>query len=273
MPNDLDPTSPLAIFGEELKHARDAAGLSQDQVGVELQYSEAQVGHIETGKRKPSLRFAEGCDRLFGTNGLFGRLHEKIEQMPSYPVWLGPWAKAEREAVALHHYEPLLVPGLLQTEEYARAILCGGRPRDTEEQVDELVTARLDRQEILTWSDPPALWFVLDEGVLRRPIGDDALMHTQLEYLVGMARHSQVNIQIVPLSAGARPGLSGAFGIARFPDRPDIVYLETATEGQILDKPIRVAALTYTYDAIRTHALPATHSVELIKEVMAELWT
>ncbi|MCW2914684.1 MAG: hypothetical protein JWN52_2752 [Actinomycetia bacterium] len=273
MPNDLDPTSPLAIFGEELKHARDAAGLSQDQVGVELQYSEAQVGHIETGKRKPSLRFAEGSDRLFGTNGLFGRLHEKIEQMPSYPAWFGPWAKAEREAMSLHNYQTLIVPGLLQTEEYARAFLRGGRPRDTDEQIDELVTARMERQRILTWEDPPALWFVLDEGVLRRVIGDAAVMRKQLNHLVELAGHTQVNIQIVPLSAGARPGLSGAFVIACFPDRPDIVYLETAAEGDIVVAPKRVAPLTYTYDAVRAHALPAKHSVELIKEVVAELWT
>jgi transcriptional regulator with XRE-family HTH domain len=273
MPNDLDPTSPLAIFGEELKHARDTAGLSQDQVGVELQYSEAQVGHIETGKRKPSLRFAEGCDRLFGTNGLFGRLHEKIEQMPSYPAWFGPWAKAERECVSLHNYEPLIVPGLLQIEEYAHAILRGGRPRDTEEQIDELVAARLDRQEILTWPAPPAFWFVLDECVLRRVIGDAAVMRKQLDHLVELAGHTQVNVQIIPLSAGARPGLLGAFVIARFPDRPDIVYLETAAEAEIIVNPKRVAALTYTYDAVRAHALPVTQSVELIKEVTAELWT
>jgi transcriptional regulator with XRE-family HTH domain len=272
MPNDLDPTSPLAIFGEELRHARNAANLSQDQVGQRLNYSEAQVGHIEAGKRKPSVRFAEGCDHLFGANGLFGRLHEKIEQMPSYPAWFGPWANAEREATALYNYQTLIVPGLLQIEEYARAFLRAGRPRDTDEQIEELVTARMERQRILTWEHPPALWFLLDEGVLRRVIGGAAVMRKQLEHLTELAGHPQINIQVIPLSAGARPGLSGAFVIASFPDRPDIVYLETAAEGEMVVAPKRVAALPYTQDAVRAHALPVTQSVELIKKVMAELW-
>jgi transcriptional regulator with XRE-family HTH domain len=273
MPHEVDPTSPLAIFADELRHARLAAGLSQEQLGAQLNYSEAQVGHIETGKRTPAPRFAEGCDRLFGTNGYFRRLRKRIEQMPSYPAWFGPWAKAEREAISLHNYEPLLIPGLLQKEGYAREILRRGRPRDTEEQIDALLAARLERQQLLTWDDPPALWFVLDEGVLHRQIGDAQVMREQLEHLVTLADHPQVTIQIVPLSYGARPGLLSAFVIACFADRPDIVYLETAIDGQIVTDPKQVAHVTYIYDAIRACALPARQSVELIKKATAESWT
>ncbi|MBC6460843.1 helix-turn-helix domain-containing protein [Actinomadura sp. HBU206391] len=273
MPHEIDPTSPLTVFADELRHARLAAGLSQEQLGAQLNYSEAQVGHIETGKRTPALRFAEGCDRLFNTNGYFSRLRERIEQMPSYPSWFGPWAKAEREAISLHNYEPLLVPGLLQKEAYAREILRGGRPRDTEEQIDALVAARLERQQILTWEDPPALWFMLDEVVLRWPIGEAKVMQEQLEHLMALAEHPQVTIQIVPLSCGAYTGLSGAFVIARFADRPDILYRETANEGQIVADPKQVAELTYIYDAIRACAMPVRQSVELIRKATTELWT
>jgi hypothetical protein len=180
---------------------------------------------------------------------------------------------AEREALSLHHYEPLLMPGLLQKEAYAREILRGGRPRDTDERIDELVAARLHRQQILTWDDPPALWLVLDEGIRHRQIGEAQVMREQLEHLVMLADHPQVTIQIVPLSYGARPGLSGAFGIACFADRPDIVYRETATDGQIVDDPKQVAELTYIYGAIRACALSARQSVELIKEATAKTWT
>lgn len=272
MPHDPDPTSPLSIFGDELRHARMSAGLSQDQLGAEVGYSEAQVGHVENGKRKPSVKFAEGCDRVFGTNGLFARICEKIDRMPAYPAWLGPWATAEREAISVHHYEPLIVPGLLQTQAYARAILRGGRPRDTDEQIEELVRARMDRQQILTWDEPPALWFVLDEIVLRRGMGDAELMREQLEHLVAMAGHPQVTVQVVPFGSGPRPGLLGAFGIATFQDRPDVVYLETAASGQIVSDPRTVALLDYTYDAIGSCALPAVQSIDLIRKAMTEPW-
>jgi transcriptional regulator with XRE-family HTH domain len=273
MSYDHDPTSPLVIFGEELRHARTQAKMTQLGVADELGYGEAQVGHIENGKRRPWRKFAEGCDRLFGTNGYFLRLYEKIERMPTYPAWFGPWAKAERDAQSLYNYEPLIVPGLLQTPDYGRRILRGGRPRDTDEQIDELLAARLDRQQILTTEDPASFWFILDEMALRRPIGGGEVMRAQLDRLREVACWPHVNIQIVPFEAGERPGLSGAFVIASFRDGTDIVYVETAGPAQILTGPRQIAPIRFTYDAIRTHTLSGARSLQLIEEVTAELWT
>ncbi len=273
MSHDHDPTSPLVIFGDELRHHREAAGLTQLQVADALGYTEGQVGHIENGRRKPSEKAAKGSDTLFGTGGLFVRLYDRVQRMPSYPTWFGPWAEAERTADSVHNYQPLLVAGLLQTRDYAYRTLRGGRPRDTEERIEELLAARLERQQLLTAEDSGNFWFVLDEGVLRRRIGTPDVMSTQLEHILEQAELPSVNVQVVPQDAGERPGLSGAFAIASFRDRPDIVYLETAGPAQILAEPRQVTRIKYEYDALQMHTLPVAASLKLIREVAAEQWT
>ena len=148
---ELDPTAgPLDFFGAEVRRWRTSAGLSQEQLGQRIGYSAALVGKVETGDRTPSLDFAEGCDRALPTaDGLFGRLYELARHWDGgYPSWFAEWVEAERRAITLRTWQPLLVPGLLQTPDYARALFLAWHVADSDDQVDQLVDARIERQAI-----------------------------------------------------------------------------------------------------------------------------
>ena len=155
--------SALALFSEELRRARSAAGLTQDQLGERVGYSPSLVAHVETGSRAPSLDFARRGDEALSTGGLLARLQPFVRS-EAYPAWFRDWVEVEREAVSLRWFEPLLIPGLLQTEEDARAVLAAAHPASPEEEVERLVSARMDRQAILDQAGPPLLWVILDRG-------------------------------------------------------------------------------------------------------------
>ena len=261
----------LALFAEELKVARSGAGLSQDQLGDKIGYSASLVAKIETCRGAPTLDFAKRCDDALETGGTLGRMHKFVGKTP-FPSLFRPFVDYEATAQSLRLFEHVLVPGLLQTEEYARAVLAT-RPNTTDEETDQLVSARLERQAILAREDPPLLWVVLDEGVLHRQVGDGPVMKGQLLHLAEMSRRPNVTVEVVPYSAGAHGGLLGAFVIAEFEDAPAIVYLETAAEGQIAEEPSMVAQVMLTFDTLRSEGLPRGASRDLIMKVAEERWT
>jgi transcriptional regulator with XRE-family HTH domain len=273
---ELDPTAgPLHFFGAEVRRWRNAAGLSQEQLGQQIGYSAALVGRVELGKRSPSLDFAEGCDRVMPTAaGLFGRLYELARNWEGfYPSWFAEWVEAERRAMTLRTWQPLLVPGLLQTSEYARALFLAWHGTDSDDQVDQLVNARIERQTIFHRDAPPSLWAVLDEGVLRRRIGSAQTMRDQLMHMLEVSERSTITIQVVPAETGAHVGLLGAFFIAAFANAPSIVYLETPDQGQIKERPSAVAKISEIFDQMRSEALPRGASRDLIRKVAEEQWT
>jgi transcriptional regulator with XRE-family HTH domain len=240
---ELDSSAgPLNFFGAELRRWRMSAGLSQEQLGQRVGYSAAQVGKVETGDRAPSLDFAQRCDgALPDAGGLFGRIYQLARRWDGgYPSWFRDWLEAEREASSLRWWEPMLVPGLLQTPDYARAIL-GGRPDPMEDELEQMVAARIERQAVLDRPRPPTLWVVLDE--------------------------------VVPARVGAHAGLLGAFIIAGFSGALDIVYLETSADGQVSDKSSVVAQVTLRFDTLRAVALPRDDSRGLIVKVADGRWT
>ena len=171
-------------------------------------------------------------------------------------------------------FEHSLVPGLLQTPGYARAVLAT-RPNTAEDEIDNLVAARLARQAILTREDPPPplLWALIDEGVLHRPVALDEVMHDQLMYLVEMSRRPNITIQVVPYSAGGHTGLLGAFVIADLDSSPGIVYLEDIADGRTFEDPGAVSRVTLRYKSLQSEALPKGVSRELIVRVAEERWT
>jgi len=271
---ELDPgASPLAFFGAELRRARSTAGLSQEQLGQRVGYSAAQVGKVETGERAPSQDFARRCDQaLPGADGLFVRIHALTQRWDGgYPSWFAEWVEAERRATSLCWWEPLLVPGLAQTADYARALFEAWRLADGGE-LDQLVSGRMERQSIFEGPDPPSLWVIVDEGVLRRRIGSEKIMHDQLAHLADMADRAKVTIQVVPGEVGAHVGLLGAFAIASV-DAAGIVYMESPDQGQTTETPSVVAKVSATFDTLRAEALPRGPSRDLIRRVAEEQWT
>ncbi len=272
---DLDPgASPVALFGAELRYYRTAAGLSQEQLGEKVGYSGALVGAVETARRIPTEDFAQRCDAALDAGGALARVRERLKdymKYQAYPAWFRGWPNIEREAATLRTWEPAVVPGLLQTEEYAQAVMCT-RVMDTRDQIDQWVAARMERQTILARDEPPMLWAVIDEAVLRRPVGGAGAMRGQLDHLMEAGQRPRVVLQVIPLSVGAHEGLRGPFVIADFDDAPSIVYLETALAGQIVERAEDVAAVTLTWDTLRAEALPRTVSLELMEEA-AKTWS
>ena len=262
--------SALALFAAELQAARAKADLSRDELAAQINYSPSLVGMVESTRRVPSLDFAQRCDEALGTAGTFARLHAHLRMAP-FPSWFRPFAQHEAEATSLRTFQLVLVPGLLQTGEYARALL-STRVGASEDEVEQAVTARLERQVILDRDDPPLLWVLVDEEALRRPIGGRDVMRAQVEHLIEMAGRPNVVIQVIPVDVGAHQGLAGAFVIADFASAPSIVYLETALTGLVVERPEDVAAVTLTYDTLRSEALPRAASLELLREV-AKTWT
>jgi hypothetical protein len=248
--------------------------MSQEQLGRALSFSGDLVGKIETCERTPTPSFAAGCDTLFPhLDGIFSRLVELARRWDGpHPQWFRDWLQAEREATSLRWWEPMLVPGLLQTADYARAILAVG-PETTEDQLDDLVNARIDRQGVLDRPKPPELWVVIDETVLHRMIGSRKIMYDQLIQLADTSCRSNVTIQIVPAGIGAHPGLLGAFVVAEFEVAPSILYAETAVEGQTMEKPVLVAKAALAFDRLRAEALPRSASRDLIGKAAEEQWS
>ena len=171
----------------------------------------------------------------------------------------------------LRWYEPLVVPGLLQTEDYARAIL-SARPDGNLDDLDEQVAARLARQAVLDRPDAPQLWCVLDEGVLHRAIGGSKVMRSQLYRLAEVAEHPKTTIQVIR-AGGAHAGLLGGFIIADLDARPPVAYLETAAEGHVTDSPSVAAHVALSFDRLRAEAESWAASRDLIRKVAEERWT
>ena len=262
----LDPTaSPLDYYGWELRRQREAHGLRQGQLGDIIFCTGSLVGQIETTKKVPTRDFSERVDAALGTDGLFSRLIGLVLRS-QLPTWFQPYAEMEAKAAYISTYQAQLVYGLLQTEEYARAVLATGKP----EQLDSLLAARLERQRILDWEKPPLTLVVLDEAVLHRPVGGNDVMRRQLGHLLKFISHRWMRIQVLPLSSGEHPGLAGAFNILRFEDHPDVFYTEDMMSGHMTASPETIKEANLNYAHLQAAALSVKDSAALIARVMEE---
>src|SRR6201996_624493 len=268
--------SPLRVFGAMLRHYRTAAGLSPEELGSRIFLSASQIRKVEDGTRTPTEALAHACESLpeLNTHGALTTLREILKdhlRQRAYPGWFQAWPDHESHAHRLRSFALVVVPGLLQTDAYARAIL-GTRVGATAEEVNEAVAARLERQGILDREHPPELWVLLDEAALRRPVGGVDVAAEQLTALAAAARRPHIVLQVIPLAAGAHEGMRGGpFVLADFADRPSLGYQDTAVTGQIVEDAKQVEALIVTWDTLRLEALPRSASLDLVEEV-AQTW-
>ena len=226
--------SALALISEELRRARAAAGLTQDQLAERVGYSPSLVAHVETGSRAPSLDFARRGDEALGTGGLLARLQPFVRS-EAYPAWFRDWVEIERE-------------------------------------VERLVSARMDRQAILDQAGPPLLWVILDEGVLTRPVGGPAVMRDQIERLAKAARRPRIVLQVVPGGMGAHAGLEGRFAIASFDGPADVAISRQCAGWPGRGASRDVARLALLYDILKAEALSPRASIDLARKAI-ERWT
>ncbi|MEU0299065.1 helix-turn-helix transcriptional regulator [Streptomyces sp. NPDC006175] len=266
-PKKLDPSSsPRALLGAELRHRREAAGLSQDELGAPLFVSGSFIGQLEAGTRRMQVDQAQKLDEVLGADGFFER-HCAALQKSKYPDHFAEAAEAEREAITIKEYAPLLIPGLLQTEAYARAVFRAYQPTATEDVIDELVAARLERAQLLTDPTTPLVWVVLDEAVLRRESGGRAVMAEALRHLLGLAYRHRAILQVLPFSAGAHMALQGSLKLMSFQDAPTLAYLQGLGTGRLQDDPATVRHHELTYDLVVASALSPEASLVLMETV------
>lgn len=263
---ELDPSaSPLDYYGYELRRAREAAGLTQKALGSIVFCTGSLIGQIETTLKVPTREFSERVDAALGTDGLFSRLVGLVLRS-QLPGWLQPFAELEARATNIATFQSQVVYGLLQTPEYARAVLEAGLV----DKPDDLVAARMERQRILEREDPPFTWVVLDEVVLHRPFGGRAVMRDQLTHLLSLRKRRELRVQVLPLGVGQHPATTGSFTVLRFTSDPDITYSENYDKGYMTANPTVVRDCSHRYDHLQAAALSVDDSAALIARVMEE---
>lgn len=263
-------SSAADYFAAELRAQRALRGWTQVETGEKIGYSGSYVSDLERGDRLPTIQVAQACDRVFGTPGTFVRLHE-VAKRTAYPSFFAPVVPLEQEAVRIHGWELGVVPGLQQTERYARSVIKARRPQADEATIERTVTARTERQVILTREKPPLLWYVVHEGVLRHVIGGHEIMGEQLDKLIDMAGQPGIVFQVLPFTAHDHAGVEGPIAIYERPSAPAVGYTECYAGGRIVEDDEEVADLLTVLGMLRAAALSPRDSLTLVKEIRRQL--
>ncbi|MCO6004956.1 DUF5753 domain-containing protein [Actinoallomurus purpureus] len=254
---------PQAIWGRELRHYRKEAALTQAQLAAKIFCSESLISSIETGQAPATVEFAKDADEALNTGGTLSRTLDWRKGAPAYPAWFVDFLPSEETAIQLRAFEVELIYGLLQTPDYARALLGGD---------EAAVEARIRRQDILTRESPPppALYCVLDESALRRNVGGTKVMYEQLQNLIQLSERENISVQIVP--SQAHRGVRGPFVIATLEDGSEAAHAGNAFGGAVSTRLEDLATVVSSWESIRTEALPADMSRDLIRRTVEELW-
>ncbi|MDQ0934916.1 helix-turn-helix domain-containing protein [Streptomyces turgidiscabies] len=259
----------LCVFGRQLRLFRERAGMDRAKLGSLTGYSASTIASFEQGRRIPPPKFIDRADEVLDAGGVLSASKEEVARA-QYPAFFRDAAKLEAEAVELHAYDTQLVNGLLQTEEYARAVFAMWQPLLDEALMEQRVAARLARQEIFSRRPAPHLSFVIEEAVLLRPLGGEAVWRGQLEHLMLMAEKRNVVIQVMPLSRQEHAGLAGPFTLMEAKDGRRIAYTEVQSDSHVHTERRKVRELERTYGILRAQAHTPTESLALIEKLLGE---
>jgi transcriptional regulator with XRE-family HTH domain len=274
------PTVRLRRLASELRSLRDAAHLTRDEVSEQTGINAATLYRIETAKVRPQRRTLVALLDKYGVTDETQRaeliaLSKQATQLgwlqqyeAELPEPLTAYISFEAEARSVRNYETLFVPGLLQTEDYARAVIQGVLPQASADEVHNRVDARIQRQASLTKKSPLNLWAIIDEAVISRLVGGPQVMADQLRRLVELANEPHITLQVIPFAAGAHPGMPGSFVVMDFPDAadPDLVYLDSMAGDLFLEREADVRRYTVIFEHLRALALSPQESTRLIAE-------
>lgn len=253
-------------YRRRMRQYRTASGLTHARLAPLIPCSESLVGAVERGTRPPTESFTRGLERAFGLSG------ELLELLPAIrdvnPVWFRKWPAIEAAARIIRIYQLALIPGLLQTADYARAIF-EGEPGATSGEAEKALKARLQRQAILSQTCPPSLSVILDESVLLRHIGGPEVMAEQLRHLLDMMARPYVTVRVVPLSARSTAGLVGPFVLAS-DDDTSAVFLENAETGEVIHQAEMVHKLNQRWELLSGLAQPTYETMKIIQRSMEE---
>lgn len=279
------PTVRRMLLGAQLRRLREAKRVSREEAGWEIRASESKISRIELGRVGFKERDVADLLTLYGVVDEEQRVAlltlAREANTPGWwhtygdllPSWFQPYLGLEGAAALIRTYEVQFVPGLLQTHDYARAVVLLGHAGERTGEVERRVALRMARQELLTQLTPPRLWAVVDEAALRRPIGGPQVMRSQLEYLTEVTKLPHVRIQVVPFDAGGHAGVGGAFTMLRFgdPDLPDVVYVEQLTSALYLDKRDDVDQYVAAMERLSVQANPPDDTPEILDRILRDL--
>lgn len=272
MPAQSEPYDAPAIvtFAKELEWRRTKSGHSKKELAAKLGFAESYVGQVELCKNLPSEDFAAALDTFFQADGLFGRLRDRIAETRNarqLPPGFLQYLEYEERAAYLRIFSTNLVSGLFQTEAYARTVISTFEGSGADARVAE----RMARKAIFERENPPRTFLILDEGVIRRPVGSRETMREQLGYLLEVAQREKTQLQVVPYRAGYHAGLAGSFTILGFGDTSEVAYTESSGEGVLLEQRDRVTLQVVAWDLIQGHTLPPRESLAVIQDAMEQL--
>jgi transcriptional regulator with XRE-family HTH domain len=269
-PEDEPGQGVVTAFGRQLKLLRTRAGLERAEFGKLVGYAAQSVASFEQGRRIPPPRLIDRADEVLGAGGVLKALKEEVARA-QYPAFFRDMARLEAEAVELYAYDTLLVNGLMQTEEYTRAVLSMRRPLLDDETVETRVTARLARQEIFNRWPAPLLSFVIEEPVLRRPLGGRNVLRGQLEHLLLIGRKRNVELQVMPLDREDNAGTDGPFTVITRKGGQHMVYLEVQGRSSLLTDREETRLASARYGIIRSQALTPGETLGFIEQLLGEL--
>ncbi|MEV5640476.1 helix-turn-helix transcriptional regulator [Streptomyces flaveolus] len=258
------------FFGTELKRRREDAGITQAELGARVFVSGGYIGQFEQAIRKPQLDVAQRIDGALQTDGIFERLCRKLIDDPRYADYFAAVAELEALATKICEFAPALVPGLLQTSAYARAVTLAMNPFAPDEYIEGRVSGRMERARILADASRPVYWVILHESVLRVPVDGPTVVADQLEHIAGLVRARTVLAQVLPFTAGAHPVMTGSLKLMEFEDAPPTVYTEAVYSGNLLDDPAVVKQVHSAYDLIRAAALSPEASLARIESAVED---
>ncbi|MFH8754569.1 helix-turn-helix domain-containing protein [Streptomyces atroolivaceus] len=268
MAEERKPRTQREKYGEEIRLRRVAAGLTQEALGGQVVCSPTLISHYEAGRRLPKPDDARRIDVALNTDGFFARWTEDLES--KFPHYFAEVAELEREATEIRQYGAALIPGLLQTRDYARAVYRAYHPNYRTDDLDEFLVNRLQRGQLLTSSSTPIAWTLLDEAALRRRIGGRQTMADQLHKVADMAESGRLRLHVLPFTSGAHPLLEGSVYLLKFSDAAPLAYVEGLHSGQLLDSPARVDACHTAYTLALGAAAPSEDSVALVRSIAEE---
>ena len=281
-----EPTAMRIVLGAHLRRLREDRGLTRAEAGDPIRCSDSKISRMELGRVSFKERDVLDLLSLYGVHdgqeraAVLARVREANAHSwwQSYsditPNWFQRYLGLEATATLIRTYEVQFVPGLLQTEQYARAVMPLGPRAVPEDEVARRVRLRLERQQVLSSPDPPKLWAVVDEAALRRPVGGPQVMRDQLEALIGIVtKMSNVRVQVLPLAAGGHAAAGGSFTILRFPqpELPDLVYLEQLTSALYLDSRDDVDFYLDAVNRLSVEAAPPTDTVRILSRIVDDM--
>jgi transcriptional regulator with XRE-family HTH domain len=272
------------LLGTQLRSFREAAGITPERAGYAIRASRSKISRLENGRVKLKSRDVTDLLTLYGVTdegarskflALAGQSNSPdwwTKYSDILPDWFETYLGLEAAASTIRTFEVQFVPGLFQTEDYARAVTRFGRKSAPPEEVERRVALRLKRQDLLSRPNPPTIWSVMDEAVLRRPVGGCAVMRAQFQHLIEMAELPHVSLQVVPFANGGHAAESGSFTVLRFEERdlPDVVYLEQLTGAVYLDQRADVEQYLEVVDELSSAAPTPAETVRFIDQVARE---